>query len=36
MVEYNFDEALKILETNMANAIFRLNQTEDDLNFLKD
>jgi prefoldin subunit 5 len=36
MVEYNFEEALKLLEKNLTNAISRLNATEDDLNFLKD
>jgi prefoldin subunit 5 len=36
MVEYNFEEALKLLEKNLSNAVSRLNSTEDDLNFLKD
>ena len=36
MVEYNFEEAIALLEKNMSNAVFRLQQTEDDLNFLKD
>lgn len=36
MVEYGFDEAMKILEANLKNAEVRLKQTEDDLNFLKD
>lgn len=36
MVEYDFDEAITLLEKNMHNAEVRLTQTEDDLNFLKD
>lgn len=36
MVEYNFTEALALLEKNLANALFRIDQTADDLNFLKD
>ena len=36
MVQYDFDEAQKLLERNMENADIRLQQTEDDLNFLKD
>ena len=36
MVEYNFKEALILLEKNLTNAISRLQSTEDDINFLKD
>lgn len=36
MIEYSFEEAIVILERNMNNAILRLEQTDDDLNFLKD
>lgn len=36
MVEYNFDEALVILEKNLGNALSRLQSTEDDINYLKD
>ena len=36
MVEYSYDEALKLLERNMENARIRIKQSEDDLNFLKD
>ena len=36
MVEYNFEEAKEILEKNLQNALTRLQQTDDDLNFLKD
>ena len=36
MVEYNFEEAITILNKNMANAVTRLQQTDDDLNYLKD
>ncbi len=36
MVEYNFEEALKLLERNLGNAQTRIRQTEDDLNYLKD
>ena len=36
MVEYSYDEALKLLERNMENARIRIQQSEDDLNFLKD
>jgi prefoldin subunit 5 len=36
MVEYNFEEAITILNKNMANAVTRLVQTDDDLNYLKD
>ena len=36
MVEYEFKEALKILEKNSGNAQIRIKQTEDDINYLKD
>lgn len=36
MVEYSYEEALKLLEKNFGNAEFRIKQTEDDINFLKD
>lgn len=36
MVEYDFEEAIKLLERNYENATFRLQQTDEDLNFLKD
>lgn len=36
MVEYNFEEALKLLERNLGNASTRIKSTEDDLNYLKD
>lgn len=36
MVEYDFEEALKLLERNLGNAQSRLASTEDDINFLKD
>lgn len=36
MVEYSFEEALTLLERNLSNALFRIQQTEDDINFLKD
>jgi prefoldin subunit 5 len=36
MVEYDFEEALKILEKNLNNATVRIKSTEEDLNFLKD
>ena len=36
MVEYNFKEALEILERNLSNALIRLTSTDDDINFLKD
>ena len=36
MVEYNFEEALKLLGKNLHNAETRVKSTEEDLNFLKD
>ena len=36
MVEYNFEEALVLLEKNLSNAQSRLQSTEEDINFLKD
>lgn len=36
MVEYNFDEALKLLGKNQHNAETRIKSTEEDLSFLKD
>ena len=36
MVEYSFEEALVLLERNLSNAMFRIQQTEDDIDFLKD
>jgi len=36
MVEYSYDEALVLLERNLANAEIRLKSTEEDLDFLKD
>ena len=36
MVEYDFEEAITILNKNMSNAVTRLNQTDEDLNYLKD
>ena len=36
MVEYSFEEALVLLERNLSNAMFRIKQTEDDIDFLKD
>lgn len=36
MVEYDFDEAINILEKNLSNALSRLQSTDDDINYLKD
>ena len=36
MVEYTYDEALKLLAKNLANAEAKIQETEDDINFLKD
>lgn len=36
MVEYDYDEAIKLLERNLTNAELRVKSTEEDLNFLKD
>ena len=36
MVEYNYDEALKLLTRNLANAEAKIKETEGDIDFLKD
>ena len=36
MIEYSFDEAIVILERNLGNAIARLEQTDEDMDYLKD
>ena len=36
MVEYPFDDAIAILEKNLNNANNRLEQTQEELNFIKD
>jgi prefoldin subunit 5 len=36
MAEYDYDEALTLLEKNLANAELRLKATEEDLNYIKD
>ncbi len=36
MVEYNFEEALVLLQKNLENALSRLASTDDDINYLKD
>mmetsp|Transcript_34502 Transcript_34502/g.33697 ORF Transcript_34502/g.33697 Transcript_34502/m.33697 type:complete len:128 (+) Transcript_34502:221-604(+) len=36
MIEYSFEESIGILEVNLDNAYKRIQQTDDDLNFLKD
>ena len=36
MVEYTYDEALKLLCKNLANAEQKLKETEQDMDFLKD
>ena len=36
MVEYTYDEALKLLGKNLANAEQKLKETEQDMDFLKD
>ena len=36
MVEYSYDDALKLLAKNLAQAQAKLAETEDDVNFLKD
>lgn len=36
MVEYSYEEALALLQRNLANAETRIGSTEEDLNFLKD
>ena len=36
MVEYTYEEAIKLLGKNLANAELKIKETEDDLDFLKD
>ena len=36
MVEYTYEEAVKLLGKNLANAELKIKETEDDLDFLKD
>jgi prefoldin subunit 5 len=36
MVEYDYTEALALLEKNFTNADLRMKSTEEDLNYLKD
>ena len=36
MVEYTYDEAIKLLGKNLANAELKIKETEDDMDFLKD
>ena len=36
MVEYTYDEAVKLLGKNLHNAETKIKETEDDLDFLKD
>ena len=36
MVEYSYDEALKLLAKNLKNAEAKIKETEDDIDFLKD
>ena len=36
MVEYNYDEALKLLAKNLSNAEAKIAETESDIDFLKD
>ena len=36
MVEYDYEEALKLLTKNLANAEAKIKETEDDIDFLKD
>ncbi len=36
MVEYTYDEAIKLLYKNLHNAETKIKETEDDINFLKD
>ena len=35
MVEYNYEEALELLSTNLATAERRVEEVEDDLKFLR-
>ena len=36
MVEYTFEDALKLLNKNLTNAQLKLKSTEEDINFIKD
>ena len=36
MVEYNYEEAIKLLGKNLANAEQKIKETEQDIDFLKD
>ena len=36
MVEYTYDEAVKLLGKNLANAEMKIKETEEDIDFLKD
>ena len=36
MVEYSYDDALKLLAMNLQNAEERLNETDNDIDYLKD
>lgn len=36
MVEYTYDEAIKLLGKNLMNAEAKIKETEDDIDFLKD
>jgi prefoldin subunit 5 len=36
MIEYNFEEALALLEKNLSNAVTRLQDTDGDIDYLKD
>jgi prefoldin subunit 5 len=36
MVEYDFEEAIKLLERNLGNALFRIEETDSDIGYLKD
>ncbi len=36
MVEYTYEEAVKLLGKNLANAEAKIKETEDDIDFLKD
>ena len=36
MVEYTYEEAIKLLAKNLKNAEAKIKETEDDIDFLKD
>ena len=36
MVEYTYEEAIKLLAKNLKNADAKIKETEDDIDFLKD